>query len=617
MRYKDAGVNIDAGTESVQLMKTYLHLTIFAALVLPFLLGCASTAKLEKQLFSDNDSIRVEALHILGNKLPVGTRYKVVHSLINRAKYGKQEESIKAFKLLADADYPLDLSRPYTYGIRSEAAVKYESLVCEIRDVDSSALNSYLFVLSHGDSRTMAWVASILGEVTPARTTICNSLLQVLQDSDTTVQEAAMISLRRMRKQYHADITSKLSEGNLRAAYILAGMEQYDPEVFCVASININSKDRSARSLAMQTLLMCTYGIDSTKMLLTKTLLGSSSAMREAALRTVKDDRYLNKATLELITIKAKGDDSEAYHSVGILMNALPTSLPYITQLLSSSSVEKKKSVINALFVKGINAEQLRAIMSDDVDSLVLFNMACIILSNDANDEKTKEMISAILRTKNNKKVYIAELRLYPHLIPLFGNEILPLLLSDDESVTNEAVETVYTMHLVKVQGPPSHWRDTQQYRDTLAETKFKDDAFVLTEKMLMDKPVKNRAIVAGNMYQFGSRATPILCNQIRKETDEEVIMHAYRSLSMLRPKDSVTINFLIEQLHKQEKHIIYISNVIAYIGKPAVATVEHLIPFIDDPEKDVRKAVISALKRIDSKEAKEAVIHYQRKYRE
>ena len=198
-------------------MKIYLQLTVFSTLVLPFLLGCASTAKLEKQMFSNNDSLRAEAWYKYDRNI-VKIRNKRTTHYIQQAKYGNPSESLMSFELLAHTDDigvlaygPGILGCPWT-DFGKKVTVWHNQLI----SVDERCINNYLNAIDSGSVDAKKLCIIVLGQAHPIYTSVVDRLFNIMRANtfsiatkETQLPLYAYKSLKMMRMISDTDTLAK------------------------------------------------------------------------------------------------------------------------------------------------------------------------------------------------------------------------------------------------------------------------------------------------------------------------------------------------------------------------------------------------------------------------
>ncbi|MDO9026606.1 MAG: hypothetical protein Q7U87_01860 [bacterium] len=164
-------------------MKTILHITIILGLVFSFLLGCASTTKLEKQMLSENDSIRVEALCKFDDNLSWDKQLIIVRSLINRAKYGKPKDSFLALECLAHSKkYALEFSGQINRGIQTKYGLEMDKLTEILHTVDGPSIQNIMAAIEKGSPETKIFCIDVIGLSKPIYVDAVEYLIKILNN---------------------------------------------------------------------------------------------------------------------------------------------------------------------------------------------------------------------------------------------------------------------------------------------------------------------------------------------------------------------------------------------------------------------------------------------------
>ena len=196
-------------------MKTYLHITIIAVLI--FSLGCVSTAKLEKQMFSNNDSLRSEAWYKYDRNLDK-IRNKRTTYYIQKAKYGNPSESLMSFELLAHIDYSGVLA--YGPGILgfpwSDYAKKVTVWHNQLTSLDERCVNNYLNAIDNGSIDAKKICIIVLGQAHPIYISVVDRLFKIIRTDtfnistkETQLPLYAYESLKRMHMLTDPDTLAK------------------------------------------------------------------------------------------------------------------------------------------------------------------------------------------------------------------------------------------------------------------------------------------------------------------------------------------------------------------------------------------------------------------------
>lgn len=149
---------------------------------------CATTSNIQNGILSSDDSLRSEAYYAFERKLNADKQLNIISKFVEIAKYGKSDESLKAFNFLAKSEYSHILAGNYCYGTETYLSNTCNKLKEELRVLDSSSIGRYLNSIDNGPYETQIFCIEVLGNARPIYVSAVKKLIHLL---NTTTSETA------------------------------------------------------------------------------------------------------------------------------------------------------------------------------------------------------------------------------------------------------------------------------------------------------------------------------------------------------------------------------------------------------------------------------------------
>jgi len=224
MRYKDAGVNIDAGTESVQRIKKVVSsaLLLFVFCIAAIFTGCASLPRLEKRLLSENDIVVMKARADLDTIWNTQKLLDISQSLIPKAKYGNKRQSLLAFQALASMYLSGDIFALRGYSVVGVIG-QFNGMIGKqgvlLQQLDDKCIDNYLAAIENGNPETKIFCIEVLSEARPIYTKTVDYLIKLLYSDWENPAYHAYEALKFIETQQALDAVS-LFEANNKNKYM-------------------------------------------------------------------------------------------------------------------------------------------------------------------------------------------------------------------------------------------------------------------------------------------------------------------------------------------------------------------------------------------------------------